>query len=394
MSNGVYESTFVFRPTTDAMRDRVIKPSTWLLAGALLTLAAAVHLTGCGDSLSETGGPADPSATDSSDRNYGGKADIYGDDDRREYFETQNRLLRKVGRASAVLVDEQDLAPTGDGTVRLPDTTLGDDLPACPTVKFSEQPVPGNCSGFLVAPDILVSAGHCIKTREDCRSTRVAFGFRYEESTDENATTLPRRNVYACESILAHGWEENGKTDYGVYRLDRPVEGVEPLEFRTDGNVPADTRLAVVGHPMGLPLKITDGGRIVDNTPREWFLYNLDAFGGHSGAPVVDVETGLVEGLHVRGAPDFETSNHEGRFCYEMRRCEEVDPDSASCYGTEGTRSPVFGRHVPTATTGATGTEDCCRVCTNGQACGDGCISESATCRQPHGCACEAPDDG
>jgi len=32
----------------------------------------------------------------------------------------------------------------------------------------------------------------------------------------------------------------------------------------------------------------------------------------------------------------------------------------------------------------------CCKVCTTGKACGDGCISKSNTCHQPPGCACDA----
>lgn len=31
---------------------------------------------------------------------------------------------------------------------------------------------------------------------------------------------------------------------------------------------------------------------------------------------------------------------------------------------------------------------NCCRVCTTGKACGNGCIARNRTCRQPPGCAC------
>jgi hypothetical protein len=45
-----------------------------------------------------------------------------------------------------------------------------------------------------------------------------------------------------------------------------------------------------------------------------------------------------------------------------------------------------------TSTTGCaettTGTGSCCRVCTTGKACGDSCISASATCNVGPGCAC------
>ncbi len=36
----------------------------------------------------------------------------------------------------------------------------------------------------------------------------------------------------------------------------------------------------------------------------------------------------------------------------------------------------------------------CCKVCTNSQACGNSCISNSYTCHQPDGCACNANEVG
>lgn len=38
----------------------------------------------------------------------------------------------------------------------------------------------------------------------------------------------------------------------------------------------------------------------------------------------------------------------------------------------------------------STPTQGCCKYCTTGKACGDGCISKSYTCHQPPGCACDA----
>jgi hypothetical protein len=34
-------------------------------------------------------------------------------------------------------------------------------------------------------------------------------------------------------------------------------------------------------------------------------------------------------------------------------------------------------------------TEECCKICRKGQACGNSCISWSKTCHQPPGCACQ-----
>lgn len=36
----------------------------------------------------------------------------------------------------------------------------------------------------------------------------------------------------------------------------------------------------------------------------------------------------------------------------------------------------------------ACGTDECCKVCDEGRACGDACISSSSTCNAGPGCAC------
>jgi hypothetical protein len=43
---------------------------------------------------------------------------------------------------------------------------------------------------------------------------------------------------------------------------------------------------------------------------------------------------------------------------------------------------------------GSGGGEECCRVCTDSQPCGDSCISNDLTCNQPPGCACTPEEAG
>jgi hypothetical protein len=35
-------------------------------------------------------------------------------------------------------------------------------------------------------------------------------------------------------------------------------------------------------------------------------------------------------------------------------------------------------------------TEECCKICRKGKACGDTCIARDKECRTPPGCACDA----
>ena len=57
------------------------------------------------------------------------------------------------------------------------------------------------------------------------------------------------------------------------------------------------------------------------NTNDLFFTANLDTFGGNSGAPVFDMNTGLVEGIVVRGESDFNYDSD--RSCFVLNKCNE-----------------------------------------------------------------------
>ena len=61
----------------------------------------------------------------------------------------------------------------------------------------------------------------------------------------------------------------------------------------------------VIGHPSGLPTKISDGAIVRENANKVFFQSTLDTFGGNSGSAVFDAKTGLVEGILVRGERDY-----------------------------------------------------------------------------------------
>lgn len=62
----------------------------------------------------------------------------------------------------------------------------------------------------------------------------------------------------------------------------------------------------MIGHPVGLPLKVADDAVVSDpGDGQTYFEANLDTYGGNSGSAVFNARTGLIEGILVRGAQDF-----------------------------------------------------------------------------------------
>ena len=71
-----------------------------------------------------------------------------------------------------------DVQDSGNGESQLQTIKFGDALNLCKEERFREQPIGAFCSGFLVGPDLIVTAGHCIKNSNDLANTRFVFGYR------------------------------------------------------------------------------------------------------------------------------------------------------------------------------------------------------------------------
>lgn len=170
-------------------------------------------------------------------------------------------------------------------------------------VNFRDQPTAGFCTGFLIAPDILVTAGHCIETQEDLTNTVWIFDYTSDVSYNKSGgyITIPTSNQYTGVEILDTKLTKNGSYDYCVIRLDRKVPGRKPYKFRTGGAVSYNDLVAMIGSPSGLPLKVADSAHVTNNEDYTTsFLTDLDAFHGNSGGPVFNLY-GFIEGILVRG---------------------------------------------------------------------------------------------
>ena len=273
---------------------------------------------------------------------------IFGEDNRRDvYAETDPNML-KLAQACCIVVFRDYITDNGDDTYTLAHTHWNYDgeYPICEDEPFRGQLlIGGNCSGFLVAPDIIVTAGHCL-SQLGCDSWAFLFGHQQIDSVTEPNVVVPADDMYFCSEVLececSDGW------DHCVIRLDRPVVGRTPIPIRREGMAAVGDSLVVVGHPTALPMKIADGGIVQSNeSDAVWLEANLDTAPGNSGSMVVNTNTWEVEGILVRGTDHFiytgtcVMSNHV--------------PDSGNMSGfmrfVEVTRSANFAQFVPALVT-------------------------------------------
>ena len=216
---------------------------------------------------------------------------IYGDDNRLDLYETTDSLHLDLARSTAAMISNDKITITDD-TAKIAGSALST-RGICATAKFAEQMTAANCSGFLVGEDLLVTAGHCMRSASDCSSSRWVFDYAVEVN-GESAASVPASSVYECTEIISQDLSRNSKDDYALIRLNKKVTSRPVLKVRTEGKIADNAEIVVIGHPTGLPTKVAAGANVRTNSNSVYFIANLDTFGGNSGSAVFDANTGTV----------------------------------------------------------------------------------------------------
>ena len=253
---------------------------------------------------------------------------VYGIDNRVEVYQSESAFFVDLAKSTAAMVSSSSITEGEGDQVVLTGSSL-ESRGICSNARFSQQITAASCSGFLVAPKLLVTAGHCITSERDCMEQKWVFDYkqREEESVE---FTVSSSNVYSCSRIIERALDRGSRDDFALIELDREVTDRTPLEFRKEGLVEDNAPLVVIGHPSGLPTKIADGANVRDNMDPVYFSANLDTFGGNSGSAVFNSETGVVEGILVRGETDYV---YTSRGCRVPKVCTEE-----GCMGEHVTR--------------------------------------------------------
>ncbi|MDO8804988.1 MAG: serine protease [Elusimicrobiota bacterium] len=241
---------------------------------------------------------------------------IYGADDRQDYYAV-NAALKELSD-SVVSLWESKSVTVADGTAGLGVMAFGRAAGLCPGERFAEQPMGAFCSGSLVGEDLVMTAGHCIVDQAKCADTKFVFGFALKKEGDY-PRSVPASDVYNCASIIQRDLHTettflesvfNGGPgpDFAIIKLDRKVTGRKPLAIHRKAKPANGDQLFVIGHPVGLPLKVAGSAKVRKASPKYFFMADLDTFGGNSGSAVFNANTNLIEGILVRGDVDFVVS--------------------------------------------------------------------------------------
>jgi len=234
---------------------------------------------------------------------------IYGEDDRLDVYEETNFKLSELALSTAAMIPNSKIKEHNSYEVILTGSTL-EERGMCASERFSQQPTVANCSGFLVGKNKLVTAGHCIEGEYDCKNNSWVFDYKVDHPT-QGEVIVEKSKVYKCSRIIKQDLDSSNQMDYALIELEEEVTDRKFLKVRKSGAPKVGDQLVVIGHPSGLPTKITAGASV--RSINDIFLVSdLDTYGGNSGSAVFNASTGVVEGILVRGAQDYTWDSGQG----------------------------------------------------------------------------------
>ncbi|MBV2168144.1 MAG: serine protease [Bdellovibrio sp.] len=251
---------------------------------------------------------------------------IYHEDTRQEVEKTSS--VSSLAQATVTLVEGRLISQNADTTWSLGTRPLEKSYPLCADEKFLKQPVLGFCSGVLVAPDKILTAGHCVAEKDICKNTKFIFGWDLERSQHK---TLANSEVFHCKNILRQENNRSKGIDYAIIELDRPAKGIQPVSIAKDALHKRGDLVLSLSYPMGLPLK-QDIGKVLESADGSYTLkVEVDTFMGSSGSPLFNGKGELL-GILSSGMEDFLEDDiyrvqSEGG-CINFHRCK-----NGTCFG-------------------------------------------------------------
>lgn len=271
---------------------------------------------------------------------------IYGQDNRTDVYASSNSLFVSLAKTTAAMIDKTHLKKMNNQSV-ITATSLGDMFRLCPGERFRQQPTAANCSGTLVAPDIIMTAAHCYDlAKQTCKENVWVFDYVVTQE-NQASVTVSNDKIYECSEVILKQMDLNQGIDHALIKLKRAVDDRAHAKIREHGDILEGAPLVLIGHPSGLPTKIAPDASVL-KILKNSFLSNVDAFSVNSGSGVFHAVTGEVEGILSSGRQDYDgKGNCSSLKTYDMSEGNEtvVKADIVlSFLKTYKTKSPFLKR--------------------------------------------------
>jgi Trypsin len=225
----------------------------------------------------------------------------------------------------------------------------GDQYDAVGEVVFqpsnSSEPMFDLCSGFLISPTVLVTAGHCaIEALDIQASLGGTIGAAFDPTFDPAQSAFrPAGSVVVHPDFLAnqHSYET---PDVAVLVLEQPVRGIEPIDLPTAGaadRLPNGTRLTTLGYGFTQQCGTDLGHCQVSYMPArrlatetlistsQWFITVVQNPNTQGVGGVCRGDSGGPHLLQGTGTAVAVTTSINSRWCWSTSRDSRIDTPSA-----------------------------------------------------------------
>jgi V8-like Glu-specific endopeptidase len=151
----------------------------------------------------------------------------------------------------------------------------------------------GAGTGFMIAPDLLMTNNHVIASWEQAEKTEYTFNYQL----DSNGKECPTHTV----QVLPGGkFYTNSELDYTLVSLKDVPDFGAPLVL-TSKQMRRDDRVAIIQHPGGHLKKISMQNNFVAYADANIVQYTTSTEPGSSGSPVFDDDFQVVAIHHSGG---------------------------------------------------------------------------------------------
>lgn len=181
----------------------------------------------------------------------------------------------------------------------------------CPSEPFGNQSVVGTGTVFVFTEKSVLTALHVLE--RPLKHYAIVFGFRVIPNSNAEEIIINKDDIYYLQSVV----KKDTDLDLVEIKVDRnfnrPVLACE----KSDANRKDSDEIYMLGHPLGLPMKLAINANIIENTNPFYFYTSLDSFQGNSGSPVFNSKTNKIIGILVSGEIDFKFNGS----CYYSPLC-------------------------------------------------------------------------
>jgi hypothetical protein len=199
----------------------------------------------------------------------------------------EENVARSVQRSAVVLVHSEVLRRDCDEVPKVHES-----WGICPDHPQAFETSAAQCSGILIARDVVLTAAHCF-THTDCSAYSTILWHSDSRFVDRPSTCPSPADAVDCEEVL---WRD-AEADILAFRTNAPLGA--PIQFGPDPT--PGQQLIACGASLGAALRCDPSAVVTSRGGR----IRADIAAGASGGPILH-EDGRLGGLLVGGQVDVE----------------------------------------------------------------------------------------